>query len=130
MGLELLGGGRYWYTKVDIDFDPGDSRDKSKDWLDPIIGARFKIGLLEKLSLQLRGDIGGFGAGSEFSWNAAGFLSYALSRRFSIFAGYRALGVDYESGSGTRKFEFDLTYHGPAIGNGAILAIQGGVEIP
>jgi hypothetical protein len=34
----------------------------------------------------------------------------------SLLAGYRALSVDYESGSGNSKFVRDVTMHGPAVG--------------
>jgi len=33
-----------------------------------------------------------------------------------LWLGYRALGVDYESGSGANKFEFDAIMHGPIAG--------------
>jgi hypothetical protein len=116
MGLELLAGGRYWYTNVDVDLTPGTSNDKSKDWLDPIVGGRLKMGLTEKLALLLRGDIGGFGVGSDFSYNVEGLLSYDISKRFSIKGGYRLLGVDYESGSGFSKLKYDVRYYGPVLG--------------
>jgi len=65
------------------------------------------------------GDIGGFGAGSEFTWQAAGMVGY----RFGLFgddnarvlAGYRALYQDYKSGSGSNEFKWDMTLHGPVL---------------
>ncbi|MCZ6467829.1 MAG: hypothetical protein O6829_11215 [Alphaproteobacteria bacterium] len=32
---------------------------------------------------------------------------------FPEFGGYLALGQDYETGSGSSKFEWDVVYHGP-----------------
>ncbi len=53
--------------------------------------------------MLVRADIGGFGVGSELSWNALA----AYNRQFfdlngyaiSGYIGYRALQVDYRSGS-------------------------------
>jgi hypothetical protein len=63
------------------------------------------------------GAIGGFGVGSDFSWQAAGLVGY----RFGLFsddnarglAAYRALCQDYKSGSGSNAFKWDMTLHGP-----------------
>ena len=69
--------------------------------------------------IAFRGDIGGFGVGSEFSWQF--YTGY--SHEFHIgdmtmagVVGYRALAANYESGSGKNKTEFDLILHGPVAG--------------
>ena len=90
----------------------------SEDWIDPFIGARLRVDLTKKLMLGLRGDIGGFGIGSEFSWNASAVLGYRFTRLISAWVGYRALSVDYEKGGGFNSIEYDLIMHGPMIGMG------------
>jgi hypothetical protein len=115
LGVEGLVGGRYWNTDVRMELPTFDTS-KSKDWFDPIVGVRLKIGLLKNLSFHFQGDIGGFGVGSKFTWNTEGLLIYDLSRYFSLKLGYRAMGVDYESGSGSSKFKYDVTYYGPVLG--------------
>jgi hypothetical protein len=121
LSLEALGGGRYWDLSARMDATAplaglGLRVDKSKDWVDPIIGARLRADLTKKLSFALRGDIGGFGVGSDFTWNASAIFGYHFSPLLSTWLGYRALGVDYESGSGTSKFTFDVTMYGPIVG--------------
>jgi hypothetical protein len=69
----------------------------------------------------LRGDIGGFGVGSKFTWNTSALLGYSVSRVVSVWLGYRALGLDYKSGSGFNKIEFDAIMHGPILGVGFYL---------
>ena len=123
LSLESVGGGRYWYLKGKLDASAplvGLARkvEGSKDWIDPIIGLRLRADLTKKLSLALRGDIGGFGVGSDFSWNASAIFGYSFSDLISVWLGYRALGVDYESGSGRSKFKFDVTMYGPIVGLG------------
>jgi hypothetical protein len=121
ISLEALGGGRYWYVKTKLDLEvplAGFERkvEKSKDWIDPFIGLRLRADLTKRFSFVLRGDIGGFGVGSEFTWNTSAVLGYGVSRVVGLWLGYRALGVDYESGSGANKFEFDAIMHGPIAG--------------
>jgi hypothetical protein len=123
LSLQALGGGRYWNLNMRLDAStllPGVGRnaDKTKDWVDPFIGARVLVDLTEKLSLAVRGDIGGFGVGSQFSWNASAIFGYHFSPMISAWLGYKALGVDYETGSLHRKFEFDVTMFGPIMGLG------------
>lgn len=127
MYLDLLVGGRYWYLSTDVDVDlirEGNvnvvarsfSADGSKQWIDPFIGLRTRIQLTKNLMLVLRGDVGGFSVGSKFSWNASGYLGYSVSEMISLWAGYRALGVDYHDGSGSSKFVYDVIMQGPSLG--------------
>lgn len=123
LSLDVLGGGRYWYMKGKLNADVpllGFSRrvEQSKDWIDPIMGARLRADLTNKLSLAVRGDIGGFSVGSDFTWNASAIFGYNFSQTVSAWLGYRALGVDYESGSGFSKFKYDVTMQGPIVGLG------------
>ncbi len=90
--------------------------DDSKDWTDPLIGARWIWGFADGWSLIARGDIGGFGLGSDFSWQALGLVEWQPWKYASFITGYRAFGVDYKDGSGPDSFKFDATIHGPVIG--------------
>jgi hypothetical protein len=135
LAFDILGGARYWYQEVDLSFDIagaidiGDlqiggarafARSGSVDWLDPVIGARVRYTLAPGHELFLRGDIGGFGVGSDFSWQAIGGYGFELGTyqgiTFSGVAGYRALSVDYTQGEGRQRYEFDMIQHGPVLG--------------
>ena len=72
--------------------------------------------LSERVTLVVRGDAGGFGVGSELTWNLVGNVQYHLSRTVSLGMGYRALSIDYEQGSGTDHFRYNMIMHGPALG--------------
>lgn len=119
--LDVLGGGRYTHLKLGIDIDDpfgllSADVDKSKDWIDPIIGGRIQVGLTEKLDLRIRADIGGFGIGSDFTWNLMATLGYSISERTTLWFGYRILDVDYDDGSGPNLFEYDINMSGPLAG--------------
>ncbi len=90
--------------------------DDNKDWTDPLVGVRWTWGFADGWSLIARGDIGGFGVGADFSWHALGLVEWQPWKNASFIAGYRALDVDYEDGSGQDYFKFDATIYGPVIG--------------
>ncbi|WP_414471052.1 hypothetical protein [Microvirga sp. M2] len=135
LAFDLLGGARYWHQEADLSLavtaglDIGElqiegtrafARSGSVDWVDPIIGARLRYTMAPGHELLLRGDIGGFGVGSQFSWQVIGAYGFELGTyqgvTFSGVIGYRALSVDYTQGEGRQRYEFDMLQHGPLIG--------------
>lgn len=113
--FEALAGGRYYGTSVllkDMGIEVGD---RDKQWVDPIIGGRVVRPFKEAWTAVLRGDIGGFGVGSTFSWNLVLGVGYRVGT-MSFFAAWRTMGVDYEDGSGADKFVWDTVSTGPGIG--------------
>lgn len=61
------------------------------------------------------GDIGGFGVGSDFTWNVIGLIQWQPWKYAGILAGYRVLDQDYEDGSGLGRFKWDMRLHGPVL---------------
>ena len=121
--MDLFGGIRWGDNDVDVQVDPailpGTLRaGLDEDWVDPVLGARWSAPISEAWSIMLRGDVGGFGVGSEFSWQLAASAWYRFNDTASLELGYKGLDVDYETGTpGTRNyFAYDTTTHGPVIG--------------
>ena len=89
-------------------------------WFDPLVGLRLRHHFSPHTELVLRGDVGGFGAGSKFSWQAMGYLNWDFARTqsaiWSGMLGYRALYVDFEKGAGSTLYQYDVLTHGPVIG--------------
>ena len=114
--LELGGGLRAWWLNSEIRLDPGllpgRSADATTNWVDPVIAARASVRLNDSLSLTGYGDIGGFGVGSEFTWQALATLDWRISERFSASVGYRWVQIDYEAS----RANIDLDMSGPIIG--------------
>jgi len=136
--FDLLAGARYWHQEADVSADvtgtvalsgplgitiTGNRQIASSgsvDWVDPFIGARVRQQLAPGQEIVLRGDVGGFGAGSQFSWQAIATYNWLLGVTHGIpvdgYVGFRALSADYSQGSGTSKFGFDNVIYGPVIG--------------
>jgi len=112
--VDALGGGRFWYLSANLDTSSNLNPSKTAQWIDPIIGARLNADITEKIIFNLRGDIGGFGVGSDFSWNAQGIFGYRFTKDITGLLGYRALYVDYKTG--TSSVRYNATIHGPVMG--------------
>jgi hypothetical protein len=117
--LDVYGGGRYNFLELDLDTAGVPSRNQSKNWIDPIVGARLGVHFTEHVFLLFAGDVGGFGVGSDFAWSVLGLFGYKWQSgtvEWAILAGYKALGQDYTDGSGPQRFRWDVVMHGPVLG--------------
>lgn len=117
--LDAYVGGRY--TTLEVELKPAllPDRQRDRDWIDPIVGAKLVAPLGERWELRLWGDIGGFGVSSDLTWSATALLGYGFelfNMHASIFGGYRAIGQDYSTGSAANAFKWDVILHGPIIG--------------
>jgi hypothetical protein len=114
--LDVFAGGRWMYLEIDIDVDtnfgPGRHFGIKQDWIDPIVGARLMHDFSDKCFVWAMGDVGGFGAESEITWQALLGLGYRFTPKLSSVIGYRALGVDYDKDN----FLLDTISHGPFVG--------------
>jgi hypothetical protein len=72
--------------------------------------------LSPKLDLAVSADFGGFGVGSDFTWNGWAMFGYQFRENRRLSFGYRILYQDFETGSGTHRFKWDQTLHGPVAG--------------
>lgn len=116
--LEAYAGVRYWDVETTlslsgpiIGFLTGTSGDQ---WVDPIIGLRGRYAFTRNWALVGRGDIGGFGAGSDFTWNLQGGVQYAFDNGWAIDLQYKALAVDFDNNDpGLQRFAIDDVQQGP-----------------
>jgi len=92
----------------------------SKTFYDPIFGARVFAPLDQKQKwwLQAKGDIGGFGAGMDFTWQAMANVGFKPSEWISIWGGFRAIGHDFDDVGEQERFGMKITYYGPEFGLG------------
>ncbi|NTW37176.1 MAG: hypothetical protein HGB17_13845, partial [Syntrophobacteraceae bacterium] len=84
---EVLGGARYQYirTKADLELagplrDRSFESDDSKSWVDPFVGGRILWRPGESWITSLETDFGGFGVGSDFTFNIRAEAAYRINR--------------------------------------------------
>ena len=119
--FELLAGGRYTHLRTTVTLTTPGSTSEAKieeDWFDPIVGAQAFLPLSKAFQLQLRGDVGGFHVGSNFTWQAIARVNWQVSRVVTLGIGYRWLDQDFETGSGVDYFRWDILTQGPLLAGG------------
>lgn len=114
--FEVLAGARTVYADSDIVIKGVARVNRSKSWVDPLVGARVKFRPIDLLSFTVMGDIGGFGVGSKYTWDFVGTVTLHVKEHRSLDVGYRILDIDYESGHGRNKLEVDNRTEGPILG--------------
>jgi hypothetical protein len=110
--FEILFSLRYYDIQVSMLVDEN-TTSQNQDWYDGYLGARYKTDFAKDWYTTIRGEIGT--GGSNFAWYGNAEVGYRFSQLFSMSAAYRALSVDYETGSGINYFKFDALCHGFAI---------------
>ena len=116
--LEPFAGARYVDLEQDVKITGGGPLDVERaasvdlDWWDPVIGLRGRAPITQSLSAAGFIDIGGFGAGSNFSWEVYAGLDYAFTGNVSAVAGFRYLSINYDQG----RAEVKLDTYGPVLG--------------
>jgi opacity protein-like surface antigen len=121
--LYVIGAARY--TQVDTELNlvtttggllPGGTRNLSggKSWWDPVVGASIAVPFAEHWSLTGYVDVGGFGVGSDITYQAIAGAEWQFAKDFSARAGYRYLNQDFEDDG----FVWDMALHGFYLGLG------------
>jgi hypothetical protein len=73
--------------------------------------------LSDRWTFQGRADVGGFGVGSELTWNAALTFLYEATEKVTVGLGYRVMDIDYEE-DGLTGFVYDAQLPGALLGVG------------
>jgi hypothetical protein len=114
--VDALAGLRVWSVDTTLKLEGGllASREieHGENWVDPIIGYRTRYDFESGVFLTHFAQVGGFGVGSDLTWDAFGGIGYQFNESVSAIAGYRHLEVDYEHAG----FVFDVEMSGPVVG--------------
>ena len=137
--IDVYGGARVWWQQIDVDADLSATITgnlgilnltasgnraiaKSGDisWVDPVVGARLRQQIMPGKDLVFSGDVGGFGVGSRFSWQAVAAYNFDIGKTNNVswagMIGYKALYVDYVQGSGITRYGYNILEYGPILG--------------
>ena len=117
--FDVYGGIRYWDFGIDLNLEGLQVTRVSfkQDWLDPVVGGRAVLVFSDRFRAVFRGDVGGFGVGSDFSFTVQPGLGYAVSDWFAVMLQYKYLYADYNNDKQPPDlFVFDAATSGPLLG--------------
>ena len=121
--IDYLAGVRWWDNDIDVTIVPAilpgsATSNIEEDWVDLIVGVRWANPLNDRWTFHLRGDVGGFGVEADFTGSIAAGFHYQMTSRLDLDLQYKALWVDYETGSRGQPgfFSYDTVTHGPFAG--------------
>jgi hypothetical protein len=121
--LEVGAGGRLNHLQTGIEvlrrmFPSGAdevAESYSAAWHDPILIARLSADIRDKRLFQFRGDLGGFGLGSDFTWQLQAYAGHRFAKLIQLTTGYGILSIDNDKGTGAERFVFDIDGFGPLV---------------
>ena len=116
---DLMFGARVNTLQANLRFNGPNltSVEGSKTWVDPIVGLQLHTPENgRRWHAQVYTEIGGFGAGSDLTWQVFPTFGVNLARWVSIDFGYRWLDIDYETGDNATLFKWDVLTQGPVLG--------------
>jgi opacity protein-like surface antigen len=83
------------------------------NWVDPLLAARLKAKFSEDWYGALFLDGGGFGVGSDSTYQVLATVGYQINERWAVQGGYRYLAIDKDSDDSS---DIDIDLSGPIIG--------------
>lgn len=112
--LRAFGGFRFRDVDNELELNSGAATfSEDKSWIDPIIGVDLMFPIRDnKWTIKGHFDIGGFGVGSDFTWQAYPYVDWRFWRDASLQFGYRWVGTDFDDDG----FRYDVISHGPQVG--------------
>lgn len=118
--VDLMAGARLWSVDNEITASLGRGGIPLRDfsgadgatWVDPMIGVKARFDTGTPWYFTGWAMVGGFGAGSDVTWDAMAGAGYQWNDWLSTVGGYRALGVDYSDDG----FVYDVVEHGLFFG--------------
>jgi hypothetical protein len=115
--IDYMAGIRRWNLKMNATIaDRIDIHDTNNHWIDAVVGVRWTRELSENWSLYLRADVGT--GESDFTAAAAAGVRYTINEWLDFDLQYKALWVDYETGTANTLdyFHYDTMTYGPILG--------------
>lgn len=128
VALDTYLGIRYWRTDLSLNVDlPGVPPlipptqtvvIGIDEWYEPIVGARFGVGLTNKVAMSVSGNVGGFGVGdaADLTWTLNLFVDWRFGKKWSAAFGWRHQSVNDISGSGVDRNGSKIVTTGPIVG--------------
>jgi len=119
IAISPIVGGRFTWLKQQVTLrGPAQGRTLGdrNTWWEPFVGGRMVWQVSKPFDITIQGDAGGFGVGSDLTWQAAGMFGFRFTDWFKLNLGYYVYDVDWSAGSGRNRQGYDVRHHGPRIG--------------
>jgi hypothetical protein len=101
----------------DVSLSGTDSRfrrvDAGKTWVDAVVGLRATWDLRNNWAIDVEGDVGG--GMSNITWKCRLGVNWRFARKWDLGLGWLWLDTDYEDGTGTDYFRWDVLQSGPYL---------------
>ena len=97
--LKFLAGLRVYWVQETLRIEGEPLPEVNTTVIDPILGALGSWELSDRWDFQMRGDIGGFGISSEFTYQLLTLFRWGISDTVSLPFGYRILGYQIQDGN-------------------------------
>lgn len=110
--LDLMAGVRHWDIHAAVAVPGLLAARSDSTFVDPIVALRWHQALSARWSSVAYADWGGFGVGSDSTWQLLALANYQASKRVYLSAGYRHQQLDYRD-AGKR---IDVALSGPMLG--------------
>jgi hypothetical protein len=115
--IDAIGGGRFWYLNTSLNLYPPNNgttvtAGQTQGWVDPVLGARFRLNANKGIFFNVKGDAGGFGVGSQLTYQIYAGMGKEFKTKYAVLLGYRYLYVDYKNGG----FLYDVHMNGVQAG--------------
>jgi hypothetical protein len=112
----LLAGFRVSAIDLDLSLSPGlfsgRSLVVSETWIDPVIGGRARFAITDNWFATVFGDVGGFSADSDLTWQVFASLGYQFNPRWPVQGGWRSFSAEKEIEGRDVRTDFS----GPLLG--------------
>ena len=102
--------GQFTFKTLGLDVE------QSQTWVDPIVGISLRTPGRGRLVARVYGEIGGFGLGSDITWQIFPTVGLRVGEKATLDFGWRWLDLDYTSGEGNEQFGYDVLTQGPVAG--------------
>ena len=116
VAFDAMGGVRATWLNVGVSLSPGalpgQTFSTGEGWADPLLGVRARIAFNERWFATALADVGGFGAGSDLTWQVLASFGYQFNERWAVQGGWRQLSIKKEVDGRDVK----LTLGGPFLG--------------
>lgn len=110
--VDFLAGARLWDINASVTLPGIAAVQSSTSFVDPVVAVRWRYDFAPQWSSLVYVDTGGWGVGSDATWQMLGTINYQWRENIHFSLGYRHLQVNYRN----HGKQLDFSQSGPLVG--------------